>query len=49
MIAPAIALLRVVSTLQWRPTPAWAAFTVLLFAVVLYEFDKLSEFIYFQF
>jgi hypothetical protein len=34
---------------EWRPTPAWAAFTVLLFAVVLYEFDKLSEFIYFQF
>ena len=34
---------------EWRPTPAWAVFTVLLFAAVLYEFDKLSEFIYFQF
>ena len=34
---------------QWRPTPAWAAFVLLLVLGVIYQFDKLSEFIYFQF
>ena len=32
-----------------RPSSWFWPFTVLLFAAVLYEFDKLSEFIYFQF
>ncbi|MEM9237748.1 MAG: MBOAT family protein [Verrucomicrobiota bacterium] len=34
---------------QWRPTPAWAVFLILLIIGTLYQFDKLSEFIYFQF
>ena len=34
---------------QWRPTPVWTAFLILLLMGVVYEFDKLSEFIYFQF
>ena len=34
---------------QWRPTVAWTLFTTLLLLVVVYQFDKVSEFIYFQF
>ncbi len=34
---------------QWRPTPAWSVFLLLLLGGVIYSFDKLSEFIYFQF
>ena len=34
---------------EFRPNTAWAIGLVLLFAGVLYQFDKLSEFIYFQF
>lgn len=34
---------------HWRPTAPWLAFTILLFCGVLHQFDKLSEFIYFQF
>ncbi|BCX49869.1 alginate O-acetylation protein [Haloferula helveola] len=34
---------------QWRPTPMWAIFLILLLAGTIYQFDKLSEFIYFQF
>jgi hypothetical protein len=34
---------------QWRPTPPWFAFTLLLLFVTIHQFDKLSEFIYFQF
>jgi D-alanyl-lipoteichoic acid acyltransferase DltB (MBOAT superfamily) len=34
---------------QWRPTGAWLAYTIVLLACVLATFDKLSEFIYFQF
>jgi alginate O-acetyltransferase complex protein AlgI len=34
---------------QWRPTAPWIAFIILLLLGSLYEFDKLSEFIYFQF
>jgi len=34
---------------QWRPTGWWATFTILLLAGTIYQFDKLSEFIYFQF
>jgi len=34
---------------QWRPTPAWFAFTIILLLVTIHQFDKLSEFIYFQF
>lgn len=35
--------------LQWRPTLPWAFFTILLLIVVGVNFDKVSEFIYFQF
>jgi len=34
---------------EWRPTLPWTVFTVLLLLGSLYEFDKVSEFIYFQF
>jgi alginate O-acetyltransferase complex protein AlgI len=34
---------------EFRPNAAWAIGLVLLLAGVLYQFDKLSEFIYFQF
>lgn len=34
---------------QWRPTGLWATFVILLLAGTIYQFDKLSEFIYFQF
>ncbi|MBB5352641.1 D-alanyl-lipoteichoic acid acyltransferase DltB (MBOAT superfamily) [Haloferula luteola] len=34
---------------QWRPNSRWFAFTLLLMLATLYQFDKLSEFIYFQF
>jgi D-alanyl-lipoteichoic acid acyltransferase DltB (MBOAT superfamily) len=34
---------------QWRPTPAFAAATVLLAVATGLQFDKVSEFIYFQF
>ncbi len=34
---------------QWRPTWYWTAFIMLLVAGSLYQFDKVSEFIYFQF
>ena len=34
---------------QWRPTPLWFAFTLILLLVTLFQFDKVSEFIYFQF
>ena len=34
---------------QWRPTPAFAAATVLLAVATGLQFDKISEFIYFQF
>ncbi len=34
---------------QWRPTPLWTVFVVVLLVVTILQFDKLSEFIYFQF
>jgi len=34
---------------QWRPTPLWTAFILVLVIGSLYQFDKVSEFIYFQF
>jgi len=34
---------------QWQPTPLWFAFTLLLLLGTLYQFDKVSDFIYFQF
>ncbi len=34
---------------QWRPTTPWAIITFLLFVGTIYQFDKLSDFIYFQF
>jgi hypothetical protein len=34
---------------EWRPTPLHAIFTLLLLYVTFREFDKISEFIYFQF
>jgi len=34
---------------QWRPTAPWTAFLILLLLGIIYQFDKLSEFIYFQF
>jgi D-alanyl-lipoteichoic acid acyltransferase DltB (MBOAT superfamily) len=34
---------------QWRPTRLWLAFTLVLLIVVGFEFNKVSEFIYFQF
>jgi alginate O-acetyltransferase complex protein AlgI len=34
---------------QWRPTPLWTTFIVILVIGSIYEFDKVSEFIYFQF
>ena len=34
---------------EWRPVPLHAIFTLLLLYVTLREFDKISEFIYFQF
>jgi D-alanyl-lipoteichoic acid acyltransferase DltB (MBOAT superfamily) len=34
---------------HWRPTVPWALFTLVLLYAVGREFDKLSEFIYFQF
>jgi alginate O-acetyltransferase complex protein AlgI len=34
---------------DWRPTPLHAIFTLLLIYLTLREFDKISEFIYFQF
>ena len=34
---------------QWRPTWQWTTFIVLLVIGSIYEFDKVSEFIYFQF
>jgi hypothetical protein len=34
---------------QWRPTPLFAGATVLLMVVIGINFDKVSEFIYFQF
>jgi alginate O-acetyltransferase complex protein AlgI len=34
---------------QWRPTWQWTVFTVILVMGSIYEFDKVSEFIYFQF
>lgn len=34
---------------QWRPNRLWLAFTLLLLIVVGFEFNKVSEFIYFQF
>jgi D-alanyl-lipoteichoic acid acyltransferase DltB (MBOAT superfamily) len=34
---------------QWRPTWQWTAFIVVLVLGSIYEFDKVSEFIYFQF
>ena len=34
---------------QWRPAPLWMAFIILLLLGTIYQFDKLSEFIYFQF
>ncbi|GAA5481735.1 MBOAT family O-acyltransferase [Haloferula sargassicola] len=37
------------SRITWRPTPKWSIFVLLLLLGVIYQFDKLSEFIYFQF
>ncbi len=34
---------------QWRPTGLWFAFTLILLIITLAQFDKVSEFIYFQF
>ena len=34
---------------QWRPTPVWMLLLILLLLGTIYQFDKLSEFIYFQF
>ncbi|MGC4014514.1 MAG: MBOAT family protein [Luteolibacter sp.] len=34
---------------QWRPTPVWFIFTLILLLVTLFQFDKVSTFIYFQF
>ena len=34
---------------QWRPTLAWVIFLLLLLLGTIHQFDKLSEFIYFQF
>ncbi|MCH7225714.1 MBOAT family O-acyltransferase [Haloferula sp. A504] len=34
---------------QWRPTTGWFIFTLLMLLVTIHQFDKLSEFIYFQF
>ncbi|MGE9270503.1 MAG: MBOAT family O-acyltransferase [Verrucomicrobiales bacterium] len=34
---------------QWRPTTAWVIFSILIMAGTVHQFDKLSEFIYFQF
>lgn len=34
---------------QWRPTTAWFCFSLLMLFVTIHQFDKLSEFIYFQF
>ncbi len=34
---------------QWQPSVAWGIFLILLMAGTIYQFDKLSEFIYFQF
>ena len=34
---------------QWRPTLGWSLFLILMMFGTIYQFDKLSEFIYFQF
>ena len=34
---------------QWRPTLPWFIFSLVLLMVTIHQFDKLSEFIYFQF
>ncbi|OYV04494.1 MAG: hypothetical protein CFE26_16600, partial [Verrucomicrobiales bacterium VVV1] len=34
---------------QWRPTGMWFAFTLILLLITIAQFDKVSEFIYFQF
>jgi hypothetical protein len=34
---------------QWRPTHVWLAFVLILLYAVGRDFDRLSEFIYFQF
>lgn len=34
---------------EWRPTWRWGLFLFILLLGVIYQFDKLSEFIYFQF
>ena len=34
---------------QWRPTPLFAALTIAFIVVIGLQFDKVSEFIYFQF
>ena len=34
---------------EWRPTPAFALFTLALLYATARDFDKISEFIYFQF
>ena len=34
---------------QWRPTTPWFIFNLLMMCVTIHQFDKLSEFIYFQF
>jgi alginate O-acetyltransferase complex protein AlgI len=34
---------------QWRPTIPWFVFTFVLLIIILTQFDKVSEFIYFQF
>ncbi len=34
---------------QWRPTALWTVFIILLLLGTIYQFDKVSEFIYFQF
>ena len=37
------------ASLTWRPSRLWATFAILLLFGVIHQFDKLSEFIYFQF
>ena len=34
---------------QWRPTLPWFIFSLVMLMVTIHQFDKLSEFIYFQF
>jgi D-alanyl-lipoteichoic acid acyltransferase DltB (MBOAT superfamily) len=34
---------------QWRPTPLWIIVIILLLLGTIHQFDKVSEFIYFQF